>query len=90
MTTKEQHAEIAIAVLDHIARADGIDTYDREELGLEPKGDACLLCHIYGHGGLNVCHTGHCPGSTLCYRYEGNNMSREEWVNAFRYHAGRA
>ena len=91
--TREQHAEVAIAVLNHIAKEDGIPTQDREDMGLESKTDLCLLCDIYGHRGLNVCHearTSGCPGSVLCERFMAGNFSRQDWVNAYRFYSGRA
>lgn len=92
MTTPEQHAEVCIAILNHIALEDGVRLMERDELGLHRGLFGCLLCELYYHCDDNT-YNSECPGHILCKRNKHdtrNNIPREAWVRAYRYHAGRA
>ena len=99
MPTPEQHAEVAIAILNHIAYADGVSAQDRGRLGLTPNHTAkpsscggCLICVMYG-APSDCPKSDHptCPCQTLCRKYcKVLAYGRERWVRAYRYHAGRA
>lgn len=91
MTTPKQHAEVCIAILNHIAKADGWGMWKREDIGLEPVTDSCLLCELYEDDD-GECIKSICPGRNLCREYSNTPVTfpREQWVRAYRYHAGRA